>query len=489
MQCSRWRPVAAGVALYTALASATLLLSACAGVTGTSFRPASPAALMNGMSGKYIKHVVIVVQENRTFDDLFATFPGADGATSGYYLKPTSTGYVKTPINLVMRSLAGDEDVNHDSKAYNVSCDGTDTYPKTSCQMDGFNLEFVDGHTIVAGKYPYMYVNPADITPYWTMAQQYGLSDYMFQTQGSGSFTAHLDLVAGGSNIDDPNCGSSKPCALIDYPSNFSDWGCGAPDTTTKQTVTSLLTRKGKFLPSEGPFPCLTFPTKTMRDLLDAAGVSWKYYTPAYSPGGAGALWDAFSAISDVYNDPNEWGTNVSWPETNIFNDITNNTLPAVSWIVPERNNSDHPWGKGSQDNGPSWVTSIVNAVGQSSYWDSTAIIVTWDDFGGFFDHEPPPLFDKMGGLGFRVPMLVISPYVPPNEITHTQYEFGSILKFVEQNFGLGSMHTTDQRARSMVDMFDFKQKPRPFSVISAPLKKNYFIHESHVDNQPVDDE
>ncbi|HEY3676473.1 MAG TPA: alkaline phosphatase family protein, partial [Candidatus Tumulicola sp.] len=355
------------------------ILSGCAGTAGGSFRPASPSVSMNAMSGKYIKHVVIVVQENRTFDDLFSTFPGADGATSGYYLKQTSTGYVKTPINLVMRSLAGDEDVNHDSGAYNVSCDGTDTYPKTSCQMDGFNLEHVDGPNILAGKYPYMYVNPADITPYWSMAQQYGLSDYMFQTQGSGSFTAHLDLVAGTSVIDDSKCGGGGSCALIDYPSNFVDWGCSAPDTTSKSTTTSLLTRKGKYLHYQGPFPCLTFPTMTMRDLLDGAGVSWKYYTPAYSPGSAGALWNAFSAISDVYNDPGEWGTNVSWPETNIFNDITNNTLPAVSWIVPESNNSDHPWGKGGKDNGPSWVTSIVNAIGQSDYWNSTAIIVTWD--------------------------------------------------------------------------------------------------------------
>src|ERR1700678_134709 len=467
------------------IAGIAVALSACSGSNGTSsFAPPSSETSMNAVSGKYIKHVVIVVQENRTFDNFFATFPGADGATSGYYLnngKPTAIALKEIPLN-------GDLDLNHNSVAYNLGCDGKNTYPKTSCQMDGFNLIGIDGNN-PSYNYAYSYVNPSDIQPYWTMAQQYGLSDYMFQTQGSGSFTAHLDLVAGGSNIDDPNCGSSKPCALIDYPSNFTDWGCAAPNTTTGETVTSLLTRKGTFLPSEGPFPCLTFPTKTMRDLLDAAGVSWKYYTPAYSPGGAGALWDAFSAISDVYNDPNEWGTNVSWPETNIFNDITNNTLPAVSWIVPERNNSDHPWGKGTQDNGPSWVTSIVNGVGQSRYWDSTAVIVTWDDFGGFFDHEPPPLFDKMGGLGFRVPMLVISPYVPPNEITHTQYEFGSILKFVEQNFGLGSMHTTDQRAKSMVDMFDFKQKPRPFSVISAPLKKNYFIHENHVDNQPVDDE
>jgi phospholipase C len=231
-----------------------------------------------------------------------------------------------------------------------------------------------------------------------------------------------------------------------------------------------------------GPYPCLTFPTKTMRDLLDTANISWKYYTPAYVKKTMGAEWDAFAAISDVYNDPNEWGTNVSWPETNIFKDITNNALPAVSWVIPEDNNSDHPWGKGrTVDNGPAWVSSIVNAVGQSSYWDSTAIIITWDDFGGYFDHESPPLFDKMGGLGFRVPMIVVSPYVAPNTISKTQYEFASILKFVEQNFGLPSMHTTDDRAKSMVDMFNFTQQPRPFQTIPSAHTKDFFLHQPHV--------
>jgi phospholipase C len=341
--------------------------------------------------------------------------------------------------------------------------------------MDGFNLQYVDGNkSQLAGTYPYMYVDPSDIQPYWAMAQQYGLSDHMFQTQGSGSFTAHLDLVAGGSQL--------KPSwSLIDYPSNFNDWGCtGTGETTARITTNGKYFATGSKKP--GPAPCLTFPTKTMRDLLDKAGLSWKYYTPAYVPGTIGAEWDAFAGISNVYNDPNEWGTNVSWPETNIFSDITNNKLPAVSWVIPEDNNSDHPWGKSrTQDNGPSWVSSIVNAVGQSEYWNSTAIIVTWDDFGGYFDHEPPPLFDNMGGLGFRVPMLVVSPYVPKGEISHTQYEFASILKFVEQNFALPSMHTTDDRATSIVDMFDFAQQPRPFVTITSAHKKEYFLHQPHV--------
>ena len=133
-----------------------------------------------------------------------------------------------------------------------------------------------------------------------------------------------------------------------------------------------------------------------------------------------------------------EWQTNISSPETNIFSDISNGRLAAMSWVIPDLENSDHP--SSGTDTGPSWVASVVNAIGESSYWPTTAIVVVWDDWGGFYDHEPPPFIDNWGGLGFRVPMLILSPYAretsssQPGYISHTQYEFGSILKFVEEN-------------------------------------------------------
>ncbi|MGB6520742.1 MAG: alkaline phosphatase family protein, partial [Candidatus Cybelea sp.] len=171
-----------------------------------------------------------------------------------------------------------------------------------------------------------------------------------------------------------------------------------------------------------------------------------------------------------------------------IFNDISSNALPAVSWVVPDGQNSDHPaqklWGI-HKDTGPSWVAQVVNAVGQSSYWNSTAIVVVWDDWGGFYDHVAPPQLDYTG-LGFRVPMLVVSPYAKPSYISHTQYEFGSILKFVEENFDLGSLGTTDQRATSIGDVFNFSQKPRKFSPIPAEFPRSYFLHE-RPSNMPVD--
>ncbi len=208
-----------------ALAACLAFLAACAGGAGTATMPGSPANRASGSKAGTIDHIVIIVQENRSVDNLFATFPGVNGATSGYYLKKVGNKRVPTLVQLVKKPLAGGIDFNHNSVAYNYACDGKDTYPKTSCDMDGFNLEGPGGPSNA----PYQYIDPKDIKQYWDFAKHYALGDHLFQTQGSGSFTAHQDLIAGGTMIANANCGSSEPtCAVIDYPSNFKDWGCGA---------------------------------------------------------------------------------------------------------------------------------------------------------------------------------------------------------------------------------------------------------------------
>ena len=178
-----------------------------------------------------------------------------------------------------------------------------------------------------------------------------------------------------------------------------------------------------------------------------------------------------------------EWGTNVTWPETNVFKDISGGTLPAVSWVIPDGRNSDHP--NGGQDDGPSWVASVVNAIGESSYWNSTAIIVVWDDWGGFYDPVPPPFpRDNQGGPGFRVPMLAISPYTKIGSgsqggyISNTIYYFGSILRFSEDTFDLGRLGTTDGTSNSLGDMFDFDQAPRQFHQIRSTFSRSFFLHQ-----------
>jgi phospholipase C len=243
-----------------------------------------------------------------------------------------------------------------------------------------------------------------------------------------------------------------------------------------------------KYILGGGPFPCYTY--STLRDVLDAKSVSWKYYSPPVHKS-TGAVWNAFDAIKAVRYGP-EWSTNVTGSNVYFFSDVANGALPAVSWLIPTNDNSDHPGA--NSDTGPSWVADVVNTIGQSAYWPTTAIVVVWDDWGGFYDHVPPPFFDNAGGLGFRVPMLIISPYAretsssKPGYVSHTQYEFGSILKFIEDNFGLSRVGSTDVRATSITDCFDFSQQPRAFTTIPSKYSRSYFERQ-HPSNRPVDTE
>jgi len=453
------------------LLTAAVGLASCGGSSGTPAASSLPERVSHKKSSSnYIQHIVVIIQENRSFDDLFATFPGANGATQGL-MKQQSGGDIYVQLQKV--KLKEGCDFPHGYLGgFQKQLDGG--------KMDGFGLGggLCHGNTTAA----YQYVDPEMITPYWFMAENYVLGDAMFQTQGSGSFTAHQDLIAGATIIN-----KAKTTSIVDTPTH-TPWGCDAPHGTK----TSVLKYIGSTLQlfHNGPYPCLTY--ETLRDLLDANSVSWKYYTPSIQKGSEGRLWNAFEAIKAV-REGSEWNQNISSPETNIFGDITNGQLAAVSWVVPDRQNSDHPAGPGG-DTGPSWVASVVNAVGESQYWSNSAIIVVWDDWGGFYDHVPPPLTDHWGGLGFRVPFLLVSPYAreaypsQPGYISHTPYEFGSILKFIEQTFNLGSLGTTDARATSISDSFDFTQQARTFLQVPSSHSKSFFQHQKP-SGAPVDDE
>lgn len=411
------------------LLSSVLLLAGCT----TNARTLAPepfvetfhTASTSGTSTP-IAHVIILMQENRSFDSLFATFPGADGATSGR----TTTGRV----DLVSLPLEQPHDYCH----------------SYACFVQNYDNKRLDNWWNATPTFTsYQYADPKDVKPYWTIAENYALADRMFPTDKTASFSSHIDIVAGDAKV-------SNWRYWVDIPS-ASPWGCDAPHGT----VTDVINRKGDDLAGQGPYPCLA--RRSMRDLLDAKHVTWKYYVEA---SGTGNIWNGFRSIPSVFNSP-EWTANISSPETNVFTDVKNGTLPSVSWVIPNAAESDHP-GISTVDTGPQWVAAVVNAVGQSKYWKDTAIVVTWDDWGGFYDHVPPPQLDY-AGLGFRVPMLVVSAYTPKGLISHTQYEFGSILKFVEENWGLGSLHSTDVRANSIADCFDFTRRYlRKFRKITA---------------------
>jgi phospholipase C len=162
-----------------------------------------------------------------------------------------------------------------------------------------------------------------------------------------------------------------------------------------------------------------------------------------------------------------------------VLQDAANGTLPAVSWVAPDWLDSDNA--AANSDTGPSWVASVVNAIGEGKDWDSTAIFVVWTDWGGWYDNAPPPVRDFRGN-GIRTPLIVISPYARAGVVDHANYESASLLKFVELAFGLPligpvSHGYTDGRAAAPLAAFDFTQKPRPFVPIAAKYPASYFVH------------
>jgi phospholipase C len=424
----------------TSRALPALYIAYVAGCAGAL--PSAPQ--QTSAAGQYVKHVVIVVQENRSFDNLFSGFPGADAPKYGY------AGKQRIALHPTALENPGDIENN-----WRDAISGWN-----HGRMNGFEHEHFYGGP---RNFAYAYVPRKESAPYWAMARQYVLADRMFPTEFGPSYTAHLSLIAGNTDI------SRAPLAEVDAPDTLK-WGCEAPAGT--RTFTLDIHRIERF---NGPFPCFDhFPT--IADRLDAAGVSWKYYAAPLR--GIGKVWSEFSSVRDVYEGP-DW-KNVISPQTRILRDVGSGALAQVSWVTPDWKDSDHT-GSG-YGRGPSWVASVVNAIGQSPYWESTVIFLLWDDWGGWYDNVPPPQKD-FRGLGIRVPCIVISPYAKVGYVSHTQYEYGSILKFVEEIFGLPpigppSRGFTDTRAASMLDTFDFTQTLRPFQPISAPYPPAVFLNE-----------
>jgi phospholipase C len=469
------------------LLAAALLSAGCSSAAA----PAVPHSALRviragGSASQYITNVVVIVQENRSFENFFAGFPGANAPMYG------CAAPKKGDVRQVLASQSATRQTSGSGCQYGdtqvplkkITFQGPDLGHNWASSMLEYNKGRMDGFSRIKSKITnaaYSYVNPSLTTPYWTMAQTYVLADEMFPTEWGGSFTAHLTLVAGNDAISQsPPNGESE----VDFPNGQYD-DCDSPPNT----VSSYLTPNDKEHLYKGPFPCFT-QFNTMAEVLDNAGVSWKYYATKVLDGG---LWEPFEAMSYVRYGP-DWNTDIVAPQTKILTDPGKGNLASVTWVSPSKKDSDHP-AYGS-DEGPSWVASVVNAIGESSYWNSSAIIIVWDDWGGWYDNASPPQLDYRG-LGFRVPCLIISPYAretsasQPGYVTHTQYEYGSILKFIEEVYGLGTIGSgsegyTDGRANSMDDAFDFTQQPRPFTAIPTKYPASHFIHEPP-SNEPVD--
>ncbi len=428
--------------IYVLVAAAALVslatfagLAGCSGTLALTASPPVPSSTISPIAGSPIQHVIVIMQENRSFDNLFNGFPGADTVNTGM-----SDG---RSVTLQPVSLGDSRDLNHSHKQW--WRDWNDG------KMDGF----AQGGSLL----PYSYVPENDVEAYWTLARQYVLGDRMFQSNTGPSFVAHQYMIAGQSaNVAENPTGSV--------------WGCDADPGTTA----ALLGPNGTDLP--GVYPC--FDYQTIADLLDDKGVTWRYYAPA--SGDSFFILSAYQAIRHI-RFGQDWNDNVISPQNRVLTDIKHGELAQVTWIVPDWAHSDHP---GSGSEGPDWVAAIINAVGKSQFWDSTAIFIAWDDWGGWYDHVDPPKVDAMGP-GFRVPLLIVSPYAKRGYVTHHNHEASGFIAFIEHNFDLGTLGARDAGSDAFEDCFDYKQPPSAFTPILQHVSDERLVREN--DSGPPDDD
>jgi phospholipase C len=454
------------IALGTLLLAAVLLLimNGCGGSGSTQFGATQHV--------QHVQHVVVIFQENRTPDNLFHDSTlisrGADIASSG--VDSSGQTIMLSPI-----TLGNNYDLSNAHEAFLAMYDGG--------KMDGadkIQISCAKGATNCPPPNPqFMYVNPSEIQPYFRMAEQYTFGDRMFQTNQGPSFPAHQFIISGTSA---PAVGSTSFAAENPSSGGGRGTGCTSPPTENVKLIDPFGSE------STQVYPCFEHPTLT--DLLNAKNITWRYYTPS-----AGSIWTGPNAIQhmcapQIQNGQlictgADWARNVILDQTKVLTDITNNQLAQVTWVIPTGQKSDHP---GSTDgSGPSWVAQIVNAIGTSQYWSNTAIFITWDDWGGWYDHVAPEIVNSYE-YGFRVPLIVISPYAKPAYVSHVRHDFGSILKFIEETFNLPSLGYADLPADDLSDCFNFNQTPLTFQTIPAPLDAAHFLNDRSAPTDPDDD-
>jgi phospholipase C len=365
-----------------------------------------------------INQVVFIIKENRTFDNYFGTFEGADGATSG----TISTGDV---IPLGHTPDRTPRDISHSFQSAVTAID--------QGAMDQFDL--IAGANANGDYLSYTQLTESDIPNYFALARYFALGDAMFSSLTGPSFPNHLYTVG------------AQSAGAINNPANSGGkWGCDSDDGSLVQVMDTngAVTRQ---------YPCFDF--ETLVDRLESAGLTWRYYAP--NEGQSGYIWSALDAIAHIRL-TDLWLQHVV-PPSQFIQDATNGQLPNVSWIVVGSGNSEHP--PASSCVGENWTVRQLNAVMLGPQWDSTAVFLTWDDFGGFYDHVPPPVVDTYG-FGPRVPLIIVSPYARAGLVSHTVYEFSSLLRFVENRWSLGALTDRDNLANDPSDSFDFDQAPLP---------------------------
>jgi phospholipase C len=407
----KWSPLAfLAIAAFLAVYASASVVPAGRAQAGTS-QPIARARYP-------IEHVIIIDKENHSFDNLFGLFPGADGTDVARLPDGTTAPLLHTPDHTLL-------DIGHAGDSAAFAAD--------QGRMDRFSLlpgAIQDNQDIADSQY-----QESDIPAYWDYARHYTLDDHFFATILGPSFPNHLVTIAASSanTIDNPR-GQSEHA-----------WGCDGGKYSVVDAADPV-TGKNYLVK-----PC--FDISTLADTFQSAHVSWAYYAPGQYK--SGYIWSAFDAIRHVRYS-SLWRSNVL-PDTQFVQDVRAGRLPEVSWLVTSEEQSEHP--PYSMCIGENWTVSQINALMRSRYWKTSLIVLTWDDFGGFYDHVAPPRHDYTS-LGVRVPTLVISPYARRSYVDHHTLEFDSILRFIESDFGLPPLTRRDRQAPSLISSLDLHQRP-----------------------------
>ncbi|MCI4346088.1 MAG: hypothetical protein L3K07_04980 [Thermoplasmata archaeon] len=393
---------------------------------GVEFANPAPRVGVVSSFGSKIDHVVFIFMENHAYDNLYAGYclvlsPYCNGTANGIpagtrEAQLNTTSGVVTPYNFTAKNLT----TSNPSHVYNATIQSID-----GGRMDGF---------VEAEETPesFGHYNGTTVPVYWDLAQQYALGDNFYSSAKSYSLPNHWYSLAGAAPTE----------------------GFIAPFNTVSEKHLYLNESNG---------------TSTIQDLLNRSPVSWKYYDWPLSPyatavqlpggvnvvGSAYAFWSPLAARHESYD---RYFSNHFANRTSFFGDVASGQLPAISWVIPQTNFSDHP--PANLSFGEAFVANLVDAVEESQYWSSTAIFLSWDDYGGFYDHVPPPANNSLG-LSIRVPFLVISPYTPAGSIVHSLGYFESTLAFMEHRWNLGCLGPRDCGAPDLHDYFDFSMAPR----------------------------
>jgi phospholipase C len=373
-----------------------------------------------------IKHVVFLIKENRTFDNIFGRYPGVDGTTVGI------DDGVQRPLTRTPDQL--EQDIKHCYKCAIAAW--------RNGKMDGFSFD------LSSERYAYTQMWPGDAPNYWRWAERYVLHDGFFASAQGPSFPNHLYSIAAtsGGAHDNPRQDRKLFEEWIKENDRAKTWGCD----TMEDSLVVIEDSEG--VREEVP-PCFDFLTEG--DLLTAAGIPWAYYAADYQQNGY--IWSAYNAVRHIREDPEVW-QNHMFGVDGVMRDAQEGRLPPVTWITPRFHLSEHP--EYPFCPGENWTTQVINSIMAGPHWKDTAIFLTWDDYGGFYDHVPPPQVDRFG-FGFRVPLLVISPYAKEGHVMSEPAEFSSVLRFIEDNWGLTPLTHRDREADNLMDAFDFTQAPR----------------------------